>query len=247
MTFKNMRIKQVNSVIHYKPNVKKWSAKNRSNHFVGIMLDGSAYHNFGYQDFVLSRNKVYFFNQKDDYEVEAYEAGDSFSVHFTTYEDIETESFCVSIENPEEFVTLLKKAELLKNDSEKGELALLSTLYKLLDTISQVRHKAYFPRDARISAAKSYMDTNFRNDDCLAGAVAQSGISARRFNDLFKGNFGTPPNRYIILKRIAYAKSLLETRSLTITEVAAHCGFSNVYYFSKVFKQICGISPSKWM
>ncbi len=246
MTFENIRIKEVNSIIRYKPNVKKWSAKNRSNHFVGIMLDGSAYHNFGYQDFVLSRNKVYFFNQKDDYEVEAYEAGDSFSVHFTTYEDIETESFCVSIENPEEFVTLLKKAELQKNDSEKGELALLSTLYKLLDTISQARHKAYFPRDARISTAKSYIDTNFNNADCLAEAVAQSGISARRFNDLFKGKFGTPPNRYIILRRIEHAKSLLETRSLTVTEVAARCGFSDVYYFSKIFKQICGISPSKW-
>ena len=247
MTFENIRVKQVKSVIHYKPNVKKWSTKNRHTHFVGILLGGSALHRFGYQDFVLSRNQVYFFNQKDDYEVESYEAGDSFSVHFTTYEDIETESFCVSIENPEEFVTLLKKIELLKNDSEKGELALLSTLYKLFNAISQARHKAYFPKDARISAAKSYIDTNFKNADCLAGAVAQSGISARRFNDLFKGNFGTPPNRYIILKRIEYAKSLLETRSLTITEVAAHCGFSNVYYFSRVFKQICGISPSKWM
>jgi AraC-like DNA-binding protein len=68
----------------------------------------------------------------------------------------------------------------------------------------------------------------------------------RLFNDLSKGNFG-PPNRYIILQRIEYTKSLLETRRLTVNEVAAHCGFSDVYYFSKTFKQICGISPSKWL
>lgn len=39
---------------------------------------------------------------------------------------------------------------------------------------------------------------------------------------------------------------MLETKSLTVIEVSELCGFSDVYYFSKVFKQVCGISPSKW-
>ena len=169
-------------------------------------------------------------------------------MHFTTYEDIETESFCIPIETPDEFVALLQKAEteLLKSNSERGQLALLSTLYKFCAALSQARHKAYFPKDERISAAKNHIDMNFKDTDCLACAVAQSNLSSRRFNDLFKGNFGITPNRYIVLRRIEHAKSMLETHSLTVTKVAELCGFSDVYYFSKVFKQVCGITPGKW-
>ncbi len=246
MVFENMRINQVNSILHYTPNIKRWSTKKRKNHFIGIQICGSAYHKFDYQDFVLSRNFIYFFNQKDDYEVEVYEPGESFSVHFTTYEEIETDSFCIPIENHEEFISLLQKIELLRYSSEDGDLALLSTLYKLCDAISRVRHKTYFQKDIRIMSAKSYMDVNFKNSSCLTEAIAQSGLSSRRFNDLFKGSIGTTPNRYIVLRRIEQAKSMLETKSLTVSEIAGFCGFSDVYYFSKVFKQICGVPPSKW-
>ena len=90
------------------------------------------------------------------------------------------------------------------------------------------------------------MDLNFRNPDCLHGAVAESGLSSRRFNDLFKTNFKITPNKYITQRKVEYAKCLLETQNITVTKVAALSGFSDVYYFSKVFKQIYGVTPSKW-
>lgn len=246
MDFENLRIKDVRSVLYYTPNIKKWSAKNRKSHFVGIMLSGSAHHRFDNQSFVLSRNCIYFFNQKDDYDVEMIEAGDSYSVHFTTYEEIETDSFCIPIEHPDEIIALLQKIEQLSHISGNGDLSLLATLYQLCDRISRARHKAYFPRDARMYAAKEYIDTHLRDHNCLAGAVKQCGLSARRFNDLFKGNFGVTPNRYVLQCRVESAKSMLETKSLTVSEIAERCGFSDVYYFSKVFKQTCGVPPSKW-
>ena len=73
-----------------------------------------------------------------------------------------------------------------------------------------------------------------------------SGELVVHFNDLFKSNFDTTPNRYLTARRIEHAKTMLETKCLTVTEVADLCGFSDVYYFSKVFKQICGVPPSKW-
>ena len=111
MTFDNLRIKEVQAVLRYRPHTKKWSAKNRKNHFIGIQLQGSANHEFNDHSFVLSRNCVYFFNQRESYNVEISEPTEAFSIHFTTYEDIETESFCVPIENADKFVVLLQKAE----------------------------------------------------------------------------------------------------------------------------------------
>ncbi|MBR2354247.1 MAG: helix-turn-helix transcriptional regulator [Clostridia bacterium] len=210
------------------------------------MLNGSAYHRFANQEFVLSRNCIYFFNQKDDYDVEVLEAGESFSVHFTTYEEIKTDSFCIPVEHPDEVIALLQKAEHLIQVSGNGDLSLLATVYKLCEVISRARQKVYFPKDTRMYAAKDYIDTHLGDRKCLARAVEESGICARRFNDLFKGNFGVTPNRYVTYRRIENAKTMLEIPSLTVSEIADLCGFSDVYYFSKVFKQICGIPPSKW-
>lgn len=246
MTFENLRIKDVQSILHYTPKNRKWSARNRKNHIIGISLSGSSHHSFQNQSFVLSRNCIYFFNQKDDYDAEVYEAGESFSVHFTTYGDIENDSFCISIENIDEIVSMLQKAEKLSRISGNGDLALLSTLYKICDVFEKAKQRAYFPTDMRIRAAKDYIDTNFKDADCLRSAIDKCGLSSRRFGDLFNGAFGTTPNKYLILRRIENAKSMLETQGLTVSEVAELCGFSDVYYFSKVFKQVCGVSPSKW-
>ena len=49
---------------------------------------------------------------------------------------------------------------------------------------------------------------------------------------------------YINDKRISYAKHLLRTTSLQIQTVSLHCGIMDVHYFSKLFKQKTGKTPS---
>ena len=244
MAFEGLRVKDVRGVLRYNTNMKKWSARNRKDHIIGMTLEGSAYHDLGYKNFVLSRNCVFFFNQRDDYNVEVYEPGESFSIHFVSYEDIDTDSFCIPIANTSKIESTLRKAEIAKGAGD--ELKLLSLVYQLCAEIGRIFEKDYFSKDTRMFDAKRYMDIHFKDSGCLTDAIAQSGLSSRRFNDLFKNNFDTTPNRYLTARRIEHAKLMLETKSLTVTEIAELCGFSDVYYFSKVFKQLCGISPSRW-
>lgn len=246
MKFENLRVRDVRAVVRYRPSVRRWQSIRRQDHFVGIQLSGSARHRFPDRSFVLSENCVYFFNRREDYDVEVSEAGEAISVHFTTYEEIETPSFCIPVEHPEQILALLQKAELLKGEEERRDLLLLSTLYQLCDAVAAVREKSYSRRDERVLAARSYMDRHYAASDCLAGAVAVSQLSARRFNDRFKQSFLTTPNRYLTLRRIEEAKTLLELQSLSVGEVAERCGFSDVYYFSKVFRRLTGTSPSRW-
>ena len=246
MTFENLRIKEVQGVLRYRPHSKKWSARDRKNHFVGIQLQGVANHWIGDRNLVLSPGCVYFFNQRDDYDVEVLEATEAFSVHFTTYEEIETDSFCVPIENADKFTVTLQIAEMLSRSKEAKDLYLLSTVYRICGEILRAQQKPYLQKNARVIAAKEYMDANFRNGDCLAVAVRESGLSSRRFNDLFRSCFHITPNRYVTVRRVEHAKALLKTGILTVTEISELCGFSDVYYFSKVFKQNCGVPPSLW-
>jgi AraC-like DNA-binding protein len=244
MDFESIRIKDVRAVLHYRPNIRRWRAEGRREHIIGVQLSGSAIHDFGYKKFVLSGNCILFFNRRDDYDVEVLEAGDSFTVHFSTYEDVDTESFCIPLANVGDALSILGRIESAKNDGEG--LSVLSLTYRLCAEFDRIRKKAYAPRDGRMLFAKTYMDAHFTEPDCLGAAVAQSGLSARRFGDLFRFAFDTTPNRYIVGRRVDRAKSLLEAGGLTVAEIAELCGFSDVYYFSKVFKRETGVTPGKW-
>lgn len=62
---------------------------------------------------------------------------------------------------------------------------------------------------------------------------------------LAKTHFGMGISQYIRQKQIHTAKTLLQSGA-SITNTALQCGFSDVSYFSKVFKAETGILPSKF-
>jgi AraC-like DNA-binding protein len=54
--------------------------------------------------------------------------------------------------------------------------------------------------------------------------------------------------QYVLKKRMQMAEGILSdpNASFTVTEIADRCGFPDVEYFSKKFKETHGISPSLW-
>ena len=71
------------------------------------------------------------------------------------------------------------------------------------------------------------------------------GLKYRTFRYLFQRFTGLPPLQYQLNLRINRAKPMLEKRT-PIEEVAAFAGFTDPYYFSRIFKQKTGLSPGKW-
>ena len=59
----------------------------------------------------------------------------------------------------------------------------------------------------------------------------------------FKNEKGTTVSLYRNRKRVAEAKKLLSYSNLSLTDIAIMVGFNNSQYFSKVFKEVAGISP----
>ncbi|HBP38928.1 MAG TPA: DNA-binding response regulator, partial [Clostridiales bacterium] len=54
-------------------------------------------------------------------------------------------------------------------------------------------------------------------------------------------------SEYITQKRIDYSKLLLMTApDKSMNEIALSSGFTNVSYFIKIFKSMCGVTPSKY-
>lgn len=71
------------------------------------------------------------------------------------------------------------------------------------------------------------------------------GISDTYFRRIFTSVFHMTPQNYILTKRMAYAKSIIENGDYdTIKEVAEAVGYTDPLYFSKAFKKLYGVSPS---
>ena len=73
-----------------------------------------------------------------------------------------------------------------------------------------------------------------------------TGLSLSSFKRKFNAVYGTSPNKYITSKRLEKAQILLRTSDLRISDIAYDCGFNDLGYFSKSFKNNYNISPSEY-
>lgn len=70
-----------------------------------------------------------------------------------------------------------------------------------------------------------------------------SGYSYDYFRHIFKHKFGLSPQEYMINIRLNNAKHLLEDTSLSCTEIAYRCGFSNSPQMTTMFKAKFKVTP----
>lgn len=92
----------------------------------------------------------------------------------------------------------------------------------------------------------SYIRKNIDKNITLEELAQVSGMSPRYFCRVFRNMTGRTPIEYVNYYRIETASQMLITTGKSITEIALNCGFNDMSYFSKTFKKLKGISPSKF-
>jgi len=74
--------------------------------------------------------------------------------------------------------------------------------------------------------------------------AAAAALSRAQFTRRFVAQHGTAPAQYVIKARIDRAHQLLTETGMTVTQIAAALGYTDVPYFSRQYKQHTGHSPS---
>ncbi len=97
-----------------------------------------------------------------------------------------------------------------------------------------------------IDEAIRIIKTYFYKDISIQSIARDFHINPSYFCSLFKKKTGTNFTAYLNKCRIAYAASLLKESSLPIGEIAEKAGYNNFYYFSKLFKSMMGVTPSRY-
>lgn len=79
----------------------------------------------------------------------------------------------------------------------------------------------------------------------IAELAARTALSRAQFTRRFVAHTGFSPTRYLINARIDRAHRLLTETSMTVTQVAATLGYTDVAYFSRQYKRHTGRTPSR--
>lgn len=90
---------------------------------------------------------------------------------------------------------------------------------------------------SKLYAIKDYLDRHFTESINLDSLEERFYISKYYLTREFKKEFGVTIIKYILNKRIEYAKELLKFTDKTIDEISEICGFNDQSYFSKQFKK----------
>ena len=127
------------------------------------------------------------------------------------------------------------------------KLAGVLGFFKILIDYIAVRELAMLRGDVLRSEIDRYMDRHLAENIMLPDMARRLGRSVSTISQFLRRNYHTGFKELLNEKRIARAESFWKAHpDATVAEAAAAAGFSDQFYFSRVFRKRRGISPGKF-
>lgn len=130
----------------------------------------------------------------------------------------------------------------------KSKLHALFTLMARTFMPHQLRDRSgggYFPNRERFKQLIAHIEAEPQEKLSVSEAAGQVGLNVYHFCKMFKKLTGRTLVEYVNGCRMSEAERMLQGSSLTVTEIAAKVGCDNANYFTKLFKQYKGMTPSQ--
>lgn len=96
-------------------------------------------------------------------------------------------------------------------------------------------------------AVEAYLQANFTANIALSDLAERFGLNPSYLSFVFKSRKGRSPGEHLIELRVEEAKRLIrEHPRLLFKDIAEQVGYPDPYYFSKLFKQWVGLTPTEY-
>ncbi|MDL2302593.1 AraC family transcriptional regulator [Lachnospiraceae bacterium OttesenSCG-928-D06] len=98
----------------------------------------------------------------------------------------------------------------------------------------------------RLKIILAFIQENYREKITLEEIASSVHICKSECCRFFKRHMKMTLFDYLLSYRVQKSLVFLENPNISITEIAANCGFSDACYYAKVFKKYVGCSPKKF-
>jgi AraC family transcriptional regulator len=99
---------------------------------------------------------------------------------------------------------------------------------------------------ARLRKVVELVRAEMEGDLSLEELADAAGLSITHFSQMFRQSTGQSPHRFVLHHRIERAKEMLRAAESRVLDVAVACGFKSPQHFARVFRSVCGASPTEY-
>ena len=151
-----------------------------------------------------------------------------------------------------EIFSRVEKCVRLCDTADSSEVEAQAALYQLfhqIETLSAGAHISAYKCSViynHIEKAKSYIRFHYMNPLSISQVAEHLGLERTYFSKIFHLVEGATPQEYLLKCRIEAAGHMLAGSKYSVNEISGLVGIYDVYYFSRAFKKITGLSPMRY-
>jgi len=168
--------------------------------------------------------------------------------HYRTIEFLNPENPIITVGLQNDIaVNYMKVINLIKDEKPGFQYIASGILLQILGQLFAVKKNHLFDGkiiENQISQAKLVIMENLQSTISQKDIARITGMGYSSYRKKFKEYTGISPAQYQINQRINMAKDLLITSNQSLKVIANDLGFDSSNYFSRLFKQKTGFTPS---
>ena len=156
---------------------------------------------------------------------------------------------------PEEFLTIIEEILNHHEITVANELIRTALLYQILALLvnsqnqNLEKQKKTLPHDyspdVYVDNALQYIHNHYAHAK-ISDIASYIGITRSYLTHIFKQKMEISPQEYLVSYRLEQGSRLLRTTKMSIGEIAEKIGYENPLTFSKIFKNVYGVSPKNY-
>lgn len=246
--FDNVENIKLDSVIH-KVSKPYATIRNRAKYSFNIRVSGVMHYDFGDRQITVKAGEMIFIPRGSTYTYRVLGEGESVCtvINFEgDFESSEPIGFSLKGFYSTDY-TGAHLADMWRFGSSADRYKCVAVFYDLLSYLSTVENSTYSEKRkySTVEPAVDYLKKHIYDCSLTTDELHKMcGVSNTYFRKIFISRFGMSPKKYIVSKRLSYAKFLIDSGEAdTVKELAFSVGYSDPLYFSKAFKSMYGVSP----
>ena len=230
-----------------------YNSTGRDDYYLMYITNGQLYINIDGNEHIAKKGSVVIFPPKYPYRYRGNPPAYYLYAHFTgSYandflKECGFDSLPCIIEN--DFNIELQNKLLLMIDTflYKEPLYIQKCACLLQDILMDVYKNAIDKADnSPLKLSLKHIHSFFTSKIEIPTLAKMENLSNSRYVTVFKSQMGKSPNEYIIDLRLQLAKSLLDSTNMSIKQISERIGYTDQYFFSRLFKKYSGVSPQKY-